>query len=231
MCIDDKGISHEGHTIMSNYNTGKIALLIESTKKEELEAALDLFGANKLKKIRSINSDMDVVYLSVCEEKMPYAEQVIDKFHVMKYVYDAIGSVLQRVKKKLQSQLTQGSKKTEEDKILLQWIGKTNRCWHTIVQSSEKWSERRKEIINEVFTHFSELQIAYQLGQDFKQWYNRETQAKDRFTIQNRLHEWYKKAEEANIEELTSVVKMIQKHQYKIINYFKKGLPMQRQND
>ena len=50
MCIDDKGISHEGHTIMSNYNTGKIALLIESTKKEELEAALDLFGANKLKK-------------------------------------------------------------------------------------------------------------------------------------------------------------------------------------
>ena len=152
--IDDKGISHEGHTIMSNYNTGKIALLIEST---------------------------------------------------------------------LQSQLTQGSKKTEEDKILLQWIGKINRCRHTIVQSPEKWSERRKEIINEVFTHFSELQIAYQLGQDFKQWYNKETQAKDRFTIQNRLHEWYKKVKEANIEELTSVVKMIQKHQYEIINYFKKG--------
>ena len=48
MSIDDKAIGHEGYTTLSNTQTGKIAMMIESTKSKELAKALSLFG----KKIR-----------------------------------------------------------------------------------------------------------------------------------------------------------------------------------
>ncbi|KAA6314164.1 hypothetical protein EZS27_035177 [termite gut metagenome] len=40
MSIDDKALGHDGFTILSNTQTGKIALMIESTKCEEVEEAL-----------------------------------------------------------------------------------------------------------------------------------------------------------------------------------------------
>jgi hypothetical protein len=68
MSIDDKAIGNEGYTILSNRKTNKIAMMIESTKKEELETAIDLFG-EKLVKIKSISMDMSPTYLSVCAKR------------------------------------------------------------------------------------------------------------------------------------------------------------------
>jgi hypothetical protein len=43
MSIDDKALGHDGFTIMSNTQTGKIAMMIESTECGEVKAALALF--------------------------------------------------------------------------------------------------------------------------------------------------------------------------------------------
>jgi len=44
MSIDDKAIGHDGFTVLSNNDTGKIALLVESTNAEGVEQAMKKFG-------------------------------------------------------------------------------------------------------------------------------------------------------------------------------------------
>jgi hypothetical protein len=82
MSIDDEALGHGGFTIMSNTQTGKIAMMIESTKCEDVEAALALFGKG-LEKVKSISCDMSPTCLKACRDKLPQAQTVVDKFHVM----------------------------------------------------------------------------------------------------------------------------------------------------
>jgi len=51
--------------------------------------------------IWDIRMDMSPVYALVCSNLMPRAAQIIDKFHVMKYVYEAVLEVRVCVKKEL----------------------------------------------------------------------------------------------------------------------------------
>jgi transposase len=223
MCIDDKEIGHEGFTIMSNAQSGKIAMMIESTEYMEVTAALDLFDKKQLAKVASISCDMSPTYLKACEEKLPQAQVVIDKFHVMQYVYDAVEEVRLRIKKELKKRLSPGKKKTEEDKRILFDMEQLTHCRHRLSQSPEKWSEAGKELIYKLFEKYPQLKTAYQLSQKFKRWYDIANSSKLRMYIERDLQNWYYSVEDAKIKELDSVVKMIQKHETEIINFFNFG--------
>jgi hypothetical protein len=140
MSIDDKAIGHEGYTVLSNTKTGKIAMMIESIKGKELEAAVSLFGRDLLK-IKSISSDMSATYLRLCEEQIPAAQVVIDKFHVMKYIYEAVLEVRTNLKKELAEALNKRKIKTEKDREILGELELLLRCRHRLTQSPNKWSE------------------------------------------------------------------------------------------
>ena len=92
MSIDDKSIGGDGFTILSNTDTGKIAMMVESVNSVEVQASMEKFGY-QLQKVKNISMDMSAVYSLVSDNLMPRATQVIDKYHVMKYVYDAVCSV------------------------------------------------------------------------------------------------------------------------------------------
>jgi transposase len=221
MSIDDKSIGHDGFTVLSNHQTGKIAMLIESTKSEEVETAMELFG-NKLKKIKHISIDMSSTYALVCNNLIPYAMRIIDKFHVMKYVYEAISEVRIRIKKELTTTLTKGRKKTEEDKKTLSELELLRRVQHAITQSPDKWNEEMKVNVNKVFEKYNDLKISYQIGQNFKHWYDYQNHIKSKDEIKNNLYQWYEQARQ--VKEFESVIKMIRKHEREIINFFGNGM-------
>ena len=221
MSIDDKSISHAGFTVLSNNDSGKIALLVESTKAEYVEKAMEQFG-DKLNKIENISMDMSPTYALVCNNLIPKATQIIDKFHVMQYVYDAVSEVRTRIKKELTATLSKGKKKTEEDKKVLSDLELLRRVRYAITQSPDKWNEVMTKSINEVFNKHNDLKIAYQISQNFKSWYDYKNHRKSRNEITEKLHEWYEQA--AQIKEFESVIKMIRKHEKQIINFFKNGL-------
>jgi transposase len=56
---------------------------------------------------------------------MPYAQKVVDKFHVMQYVYDAVLDVRSRLKKELAEKLSKGKEKSEEDTGKKELAGKS----------------------------------------------------------------------------------------------------------
>jgi len=219
MGIDDKSIGHEDYTIMSNTDTGKIAMLIESTRSEELEKAMQLFG-NELLKVRSISLDMSPTYLKLCNQQMPYAKKVIDKFHVMQYVYDAVLEVRSRIKKELAEKLSKGKEKTEHDKTILYQIEQLKRCRYRLTQSPDKWSNAGTELMNRVFENHQELKTAYQISQQFKNWYDISNCQLDKTKIKDDLDKWYNTVKNTGIKEFVSVVKMIRKHEYEILNFF-----------
>jgi transposase len=224
MSIDDKGLCHDGYTIMSNTQTGKMAMMLESTTCKDVTAALKLFGEQELDKIKSISCDMSPTYLKACKDVLPQAERVIDKFHVMQYVYDAVEAVRLRIKRDLMKKLSKGKKKTDEDKEILSQIEQLRRCRHRLSQSQKKWSENGKILIYQLFETYPDLKTAYELSQELKRWYNLENaQKQHRIYIERDLQGWYYKVEDSNIKELQGLVKMIDKHETEIVNFFTNG--------
>lgn len=219
MSIDDKHIGGEGFTILSNTQTGKIAMMLESCKSGEVSEALSLFG-DGLRKIRSISCDMAACYLSVCNNCLPSAKVVIDKFHVMQYVYDAVLDMRTRIKKELSCRLSRGKVKTEQDKQILRQLDLLKHCRYRLTQSEQKWSQAGKEVMEQVFALCPELKEAYRLGQAFKQWYDSSNCRRQRSRIAGELYKWYTDVKTAGVKEFKTVVKMIRKHEYEILNYF-----------
>ena len=222
MSIDDKAIGHEGYTIMSNTDTGKIALLIESTRCDELEKAMQLFG-DEMTKVKSISLDMSPTYLKVCQEQMPHAQKVIDKFHVMQYVYDAVLDVRSRIKKELAGKLSKGKEKSMEDKAILYEIEQLKHCRYRLTQSPDKWSDAGKELMKRLFENHQELKTAYQISQQFKKWYDINNCRGDKKMTKENLYKWYYTIKNAGIKEFVSVARMVRKHEYEILNFFSCG--------
>ena len=225
MSIDDKAIGNDGFTILSNQETSKIALMVESTKSEEVQKSIGLFG-EKLSVIKNISMDMSATYALVCNNLMPNATQVIDKFHVMKYVYEAVGEVRNQIRKDITSTITKGKKKTDEDKQKLSEIEQLRRINHAITQSPDKWSEEMKNTVNQVFEKYSNLKMAYQVSQDFKRWYDYENRNKTSIEVKYNLYKWYYKA--MKVDKFEGVIKMIRKHEDEILNFFKNGMTSAR---
>jgi transposase len=221
MAIDDKQLSGDVYTILSNQSTQKIALMIESIRPEELRKALGLLGNIDL--IQAISCDMAPSYLKLCKDALPDATIVIDKFHVMQYVLDALQQVRADIKKGLLDQLPKGKRKPENSEILsdLQLL---KRCRYSLNQSSDKWSENLISLINELFERFPDIKTAYDLCQSFREWYDKKNQNKPQLNREIALFNWYDMVEKSGLKQFTGVVKMIEKHESEIINYFQTGL-------
>ena len=96
------------------------------------------------------------------------------------------------------------------------------RVQHAVTQSLDKWSEEMKKTITLAFEKYDDLKIAYIISQNFKQWYNYQNRCKSISEITNNLYLWYQQAMQLN--EFTSVIKMIRKHEPQIINFFHNGM-------
>jgi len=158
----------------------------------------------------------------VFNDIVPRAEHVIDKFHVMKYVYQSLCDVRSRIVKELQQQLSKGRKRSEENRLLLAQIELLRRVSHAITQSPDKWNDEMKETVSHLFAKHDDLKTAYGLSQKFKRWYDYGNSINSVEKITQDLHDWYKEA--ILISEFGSVIKMLRKHEAEIINFFLNGL-------
>jgi len=107
MTIDEKQIGKIMYTIMTNSKTGKIAFIAQTMKSEELKQAVENYLSKEVDQVKSISCDMSPSYKKFCREVFPNAKIVIDKFHVVKYLIDA----MQQVRKQLKTQCLTNKKK------------------------------------------------------------------------------------------------------------------------
>ena len=89
MAIDDKNIGGETYTIISNKDTGKIAVMLMSIKSNIIDKVLSTIPAKILFSVKTITADLAENYDWVCRSAFINATKIADKFHVIKLALEA----------------------------------------------------------------------------------------------------------------------------------------------
>jgi transposase len=218
MTIDDKLIGHSSYTVMSNSDTGKIAFMMDSTRCADLVDGVKLLG-DSIKRVKHIACDMAPSYLKFCDTVLPWSEVTIDKFHVMKHVYDAVADVRNRLRKEKSAEMPRGKRVPGDDKVLCD-MDLLRRSRHLLNQGKADWDADQQELMEQLLVKFPGLETAYTLAQDFKAWYSKDNVSKSSFKMEVALMKWFDKVEKSGLKEFDQCVKMIDKHIENILNYF-----------
>jgi transposase len=226
MTIDEKQIGKKMYSIMTNAQTGKIALLAQTMKPEELKQAMENYLSEKLSDVRSVSCDMSPSYKKFAKDVFPNTQLVVDKFHVIKHLMDALQQVRKQIKtqcinnnKTLAKQTTDNpeSEKTWSDIELLE------RSRYIVCKMQPDWEEDEKEMMEQLFRSYPVLQTAYELTQQLRLWYNGRNVGKNLRVLEMELYNWCERVNQSKIPALRGIRKMIEKHQDDILNYFKEG--------
>jgi transposase len=220
MCIDEKMINGRYSTIMSNQDTGHIALLIDNVKPALVKAAIHLFDSKKLENIKHICADMSPVIISICRETMPNANIVIDKFHVIKHVLDALMSVRLDIKKSIKIKAIP-NEKNPNGWTDLELLEKTR---YLLYKHRSELEPEQEEMLNLVFQKYSTLETAYELTCDIRLWYNKSNIGKSKLYLENQLEKWQDNVMHSKIVAFKPIDKMFENHKDDILRYFEKGL-------
>ena len=97
MAVDEKMIDEEFYTVMTNRQTGRIALLAETLRVADLNKLIDKIGEAK-SVVKEITMDLSSTYEKFSEESFPGATIVADKFHVVKHIVEASQALRLRLK-------------------------------------------------------------------------------------------------------------------------------------
>ena len=212
MCLDDKEINGKSFSILSNQKTGKIAFMIDSAKSFELEKGI-LFLGDSIQRIQTMNCDMSPSYLKFIRQNLPQSTIVVDKFHVMKYVYDAVQQVRMEIRKSIFEKMPKGQRR-KKDEGLLSDLEQLKKSKVPLSRSKDLWSEEQEELMQNLFLKYPKLEEAYKIAQEFKVWYRKDNSKKRYLQINKELNQWLEKLETSTIKQFESCSKMIQKHEY-----------------
>jgi hypothetical protein len=249
MAIDEKQISEEMHTLLTNRDTGKLALLAQSVSFEELSYILSP-ESKENRSVDTLTRDLSSTYRKLGDYCFFNASQIADKFHIIKNLMDALQSVRVRYRQEIlrEKRLAyEAHKKAEKQhRIECQTLGKsyvprkfvhtTNtaqngetflellaRSRYLLYKYPHQWTQTQQQRAKALFAKFPEIQKSYQLACDFRLWYKKEHIGKPKQQILSGLQQWYKAVDEADVDEMLNFKSSVQRNQLAITNYFSNG--------
>lgn len=249
MSIDEKHIGDHMYTILSNRESGKIAMVAGTLKVNTLTKILVNFGDKKFE-VKSISRDLSESYNWVCRQSFMNAAHVADKFHVLCHLFDALQDIRIFHRQKILSQ--RRALYEEFKKIELERAGQCvnekkkfvpaefkykeprlangetprellARSRYLLYKFKDQWTTRQEERALILFEKYPDIKIAYELSGMFRKWYSHKNIGKDDTYLSSELHQWYVKVEQTVIEELLNFKSLVERNQPYIMNYFKLG--------
>jgi len=246
MCIDEKQIGEDFYTIISNRETGQIAFMANTTRSSELyQASLPI--RKELGEVKIINRDLARSYKRFCNLSMPNADQVGDKFHVIKLLLDAQQAVRIGVKREIETSkrkehelfkqnekrrketcLKNGEKYKKEKIVRKERILSNNETPTEILQRSrfllykfpEQWTKKQKARSSVLFSEFPDIEKAYNLSIEFRNWYSKKNIGAHQLVLEKGLYQWYENVEKSGITELMNFSSTVERNESSILNYF-----------
>lgn len=249
MAIDEKHIDNEYYTILSNKESGKIALLAQTTKASEIAKILAPYSDNRMN-VRTISRDLAPNYDWVCRENFMNAIAIADKFHIVKIVQKAVQD--QRVeyrhielsKKRM---AYDEHKVRQEEKRLAKWRegkkykkqkyksieprcrnGETKlqllqRSRTLLFKSKSQWNKNQKIRAEVLFENYPEIQHLYNLSQKFRNWMSKKNIGKSRLSMEKKIREWFNQVDNLENLYMINAKSSIEKNLGVIMNYFYEG--------
>ena len=249
MAIDEKQIGDEMYTIMSNRQTGKLAMVCNTMKYNELEAIFNSHEGAK-EKVKSLTRDFSPLYEKVGSEIFSGSIQVGDKFHTITNLMEAHQSVRIRCRQKelekkriahnkFKADEKQRKRECEESRekykkrkfhypekryengeTILEILARSR---YLLFKFKNKWTLKQKKRAEILFRLYPEIEKAYRLSCKFREIMSKKNVGKSYLKINKQLHQWYEDVEKSEIDEMMNFQTMVEINEEYIMNYFIAG--------
>ena len=204
LCLDEIA-PHKGHghylLIISAPELGLVLDVLKDRKKASLEAWFRERGLDWCAQVKVCCADMWDGYHEAAQACLPNVDLVVDRFHVMKNLNEA----LTQARRTLQKQAS------DEVKDALKG------CRWLLVKNKENLTDEECQKLETMLTHSPELKTCYDLKEAFRDCFN---QAMDRATAEQRLTTWREQAEATGVKALHAFVATLRNWWERIVNYF-----------
>ena len=179
--IDEKSFKkgHKYVTVLSHPRSGCVIDVGENRDQKSVEELLEkAFTISQLDQILTVSMDMWKSYINTANKKMPNAEIVHDRFHLIKYLNEAIDRVRRR--------------EVRDNEVL-------KKSRYALLKNEENRTEKQKERFEQVVASNLEVAKTYHAKEAFKTLFDLQNNDKD---AKVSLINWAKTFYMYNIKEL-----------------------------
>lgn len=159
------------------------------------------FGKERCNQIKAVCSDLWKPYLKVIKKKIPEAVHILDRFHIMKYLNEAVDNT--------RRQETAQLKRDGYEPIL----EKSRWC---LLKNKKNRTQSQMAKVRELVKYNLRTMRCYLMKEAFQQIWT----YKSRTWAEKFLKEWTTKAMQSKLPELKKVAKRLRRHQHLLLNYF-----------
>jgi transposase len=204
VCFDEIA-PHKGHgryeLVIYAPELGIVLDVLKDRKKATLEGWFVARGPAWCVHVEVYCADMWDQYHEAAQAHLPNAMPVVDRFHVMKNLNDAVTKArraIQRQAPEAQQELLKG-------------------CRWLLVKNRENLSEEERATLDAMLAASPELKRLYKLKESFRDWFNT---CADRQQADDLLTVWLDKVKATGLRALQSFTCMVERWRQLILNYF-----------
>jgi len=227
MSIDEKMLDEDFFTVMTNRDTGKIALLAQTIRADELIKLIEKIP--QVQNIpKNITCDLSPTYEKFCNAVFPQAIQIADKFHVIRSALEALQAVRIRFKQNYLASLPKDKKERKEAEEKSRLInGETpcemlSRSRYLLFKYPEEWTIKQQKRANILFENYPEIKKSYYNILSFRNLLDKKN-INRLHDMSKRWNEWFFQVDDDNISEITSFAASVESNEEKIKNYLLTG--------
>jgi len=194
---------HNYMTLIYQINDGARRLLgvVRERRESSLQEWFDYFGPVRCAAITVVCSDMWPQYLRVIKRMLPHALNILDRFHIVKKLNEAVDETRRQEVKRLHDQ--------GYDPIL----SKSRYCF---LKRPENLTMGQRTRLNDLLAFELRSVRAYCLKEAFDVFWNYTSPRHAREYLKN----WCNRTMRSRIEPLKKFVKTLRKHEELLMNYF-----------
>jgi len=231
LSIDEVSLSKgELYTFVTNKNTGvknkqSIVAVINGTEAKVIQEVLEKISLQKRNQVQEVSMDMARNMGLAIRNSFPNCSMVIDRFHVVRLVMDAMQHIRVGFRWEAIDQENKAIKEAKEKgiKYIPQVLANGDtlkellaRSKYLLYKFEKDWTINQAKRAALLFEKYPILKSVYKLTLSFRNIYKNTTKiiALDKFT------EWKEKVEALKIKEFNTVVNSIENHMENILNFF-----------
>ena len=231
LSIDETSLSDgELYTIVTNKDAhggkGAIVAIIAGTKAWDIAEILWLIPLELREQVEEITMDLSPTMRKAARFSFPKATLVADRFHVQKLALDALQEL--RIRFRWDALDEENRKKSEAKAIGKDYEpevfenGDTRkqllaRSRYLLFKSAEKWTKSQKIRAKILFSHYPDIETAYNLTHRLRMIY---AKSKTKGSALPKLALWYNDVEKAGYESFKTIAETIQANYEQILNFF-----------
>jgi transposase len=201
--IDEKSFlkGHRYATVVSDLKDSRVIDVAKDRKEESLSEILKSISADQRAAIVAVAMDMWEPYMNAVKVLLPDADIVHDKFHIAKYLCEAVDKVRKTENKGL---LKEGSEDLKGTKYL--WLTNPN-----------NWTDEQKGLFKELKDKGLKVGRAWTLKEMFSDLWGYTYEK----TARNFFKKWYWWATHSRLKPIVDVGKILKRHLDNILTYLK----------